>query len=64
MDTSHGMKRVEITCAKCGGHMGHVFDGEGFRTPTDSRHCVNSKALKFKAAKAAAEAAAAATAAP
>lgn len=47
-DVSHGMTRIEIRCSNCDGHLGHVFKGEGYKTPTDERHCVNSVCLNLK----------------
>ncbi|ANZ34865.1 peptide-methionine (R)-S-oxide reductase [Lentzea guizhouensis] len=46
-DRTLGMKRVEVLCATCHSHLGHVFEGEGYPTPTDQRYCINSVSLKL-----------------
>ncbi len=47
-DTAMGMTRTEVLCANCHSHLGHVFAGEGYGTPTDLRYCINSISMTFE----------------
>ncbi|WP_305094855.1 peptide-methionine (R)-S-oxide reductase MsrB [Prescottella sp. R16] len=49
-DNSLGMHRVEVLCRACHSHLGHVFEGEGYPTPTDQRYCINSISLRLEPA--------------
>jgi peptide-methionine (R)-S-oxide reductase len=49
-DSSLGMRRVEVRCATCGSHLGHLFEGEGYDTPTDQRYCINSISMTLEPA--------------
>jgi peptide-methionine (R)-S-oxide reductase len=47
-DRSMGMRRTEVRCSACDSHLGHVFEGEGYDTPTDQRFCINSISLTLE----------------
>ena len=50
VDKSHGMRRTEARCRKCGSHLGHLFQGENYGNPVNDRYCINSISVKLEPA--------------
>ncbi|HEY8728916.1 MAG TPA: peptide-methionine (R)-S-oxide reductase MsrB [Acidothermaceae bacterium] len=50
-DNSHGMRRTEARCRRCGSHLGHLFQGENYGNPVNDRYCINSISVKLEAAE-------------
>ena len=47
-DNSYGMRRIEARCARCGSHLGHLFQGENYGNPVDDRFCINSISVRLE----------------